>query len=73
MAGLLDLSDDLLRAVAQRVTTGADGAGVRSLRPLLLTCRRLGATAYSSVERLDVVACGALDVLYHCYVPRPGA
>lgn len=73
VVGLLDLPDDLLRAVAQRVMTGADGAGVRSLRPLLLTCRRLGGAAYSSVERLLVVPCGALDVLHHCYVPRPGA
>lgn len=60
VAGLLDLPDALLCVVARRVVrleedSPCDGRpALHALLPLLLTCRRLAAVGYRSVERLSI-------------------
>lgn len=56
-ARLLDLPDELLRGVAARMVGGAPCGtnDLVALLPLLLTCRRLAAVAYSSVTGLSVM------------------
>lgn len=54
-AGLLDLPDELLRMVAQRMTTIEGEFMGDMLLPWLLTCRRLAVVGYSSVESLLII------------------
>lgn len=69
-AGLLDLPDDLLRVVAQLVAKVEDNLYMCKLLPFLLTCRRLAAVGYSSVERL-FIDCWGTNVTSRRTFPDP--